>query len=230
MAFPLAHPAAVLPLRRNCPRYFDFPALVVGSLAPDIGYLLGPLNVHDFSHRFIGGFIFCLPVGFLSWWLFNSLRPSLVGALPERFRPAGLVASRPPFLVVVVSLLVGIWTHLLWDSLTHKEGWIVLHVAVLRMPVATIAGRKLKVFQLFWYLSSFLGVVLLYLAYEGWRNKRAGVEAQLTTSGSILRAGLVGTLAVMLGAAHHLAHNLAVTCLMSVLMVLLLTGIELKGH
>jgi hypothetical protein len=49
MPYPLAHPAAVLPLRRLCPRRLSFPALVVGSLCPDVGY---PLGVSRFSHSF----------------------------------------------------------------------------------------------------------------------------------------------------------------------------------
>jgi len=55
MPFPVAHPAAVLPLRRYCPRYLSFPALVVGSLSPDLGYLFGHLHADWFSHRFWAG-------------------------------------------------------------------------------------------------------------------------------------------------------------------------------
>jgi hypothetical protein len=64
MPFALAHPAAVLPLRRYCPRQLDFPALLVGSLAPDLGYAFLPLHVYGFSHQFwAGSFGFCLPAG-----------------------------------------------------------------------------------------------------------------------------------------------------------------------
>jgi hypothetical protein len=38
MPFPLAHPVAVLPFRRYCPRFFSLPALVAGSLVPDYGH------------------------------------------------------------------------------------------------------------------------------------------------------------------------------------------------
>jgi hypothetical protein len=55
MPFPVAHLAAVLPLRRYCPRYLSFPALVVGSLSPDLGYLFGHLHTDWFSHRFWAG-------------------------------------------------------------------------------------------------------------------------------------------------------------------------------
>jgi len=44
MPLPLAHPAAVLPLRRFCPQYFDCPALVLGSILPDFAYAIDDLN------------------------------------------------------------------------------------------------------------------------------------------------------------------------------------------
>src|ERR1039458_6493774 len=95
MAFPLAHPAAVLPLRRYCPIWLSFPALVIGSLSPDAGYCLGDLGGLDwgtFSHGLLGSVAFCLPVGIVMLALFYGLRAVLcshyVGghlALPGRW-------------------------------------------------------------------------------------------------------------------------------------------------
>lgn len=126
MPFPLAHPAAILPLRRFCPRRFNFPALVIGSLCPDVGYCFGTLHLDKFSHRFLAGsFGFCLPVGLAMLWLFYRFRRDVVQRFSPRFRrifeppclcPAG------PFLIIVVSLIVGAWTHDLLDSLTHRHG------------------------------------------------------------------------------------------------------------
>jgi hypothetical protein len=56
MPFTLAHAAAVLPFRPYCPRVLSFPALVVGSVAPDAGYWSGPLDLKRISHSFAGGF------------------------------------------------------------------------------------------------------------------------------------------------------------------------------
>ena len=68
MPFPTAHPAAVLPLRRYCPRLFNFPALIIGSLVPDLGYPLARFyrQFGDTSHTFYGSFVFCLPAGLLA--------------------------------------------------------------------------------------------------------------------------------------------------------------------
>ena len=84
MPFPLAHPAAVLPLRRCCPRYLSFPALVIGSLCPDSGYLF---HAGNFSHRFLAGsFGFCLPVGLVLVLVFYGVRRPVIGILPASYR------------------------------------------------------------------------------------------------------------------------------------------------
>src|SRR6267142_2803077 len=72
MPFTLAHPAVVLPLRRFSPRVLSFPALVVGSITPDVGYCFGRLNVEEFSHSFVGSLAFCLPVGLLMVAIFYA--------------------------------------------------------------------------------------------------------------------------------------------------------------
>jgi hypothetical protein len=63
MPFPLAHPAAVLPLRRV--QALCFPALVLGSLTPDFGYLFADLS--RLSHHLLGSLLFCLPAGLLAY-------------------------------------------------------------------------------------------------------------------------------------------------------------------
>jgi hypothetical protein len=131
MPFPLAHPAAVLPLRRYCPRYFNFPALVIGSLCPDVGYFF---DCGNFSHRFLAGSVgFCLPVGLLCVLVFYGVRWPVVGILPAGYRRSLLpFCQRPagnPFLIVL-SLLIGVWTHLLLDSITHPDDWLVKYLPV----------------------------------------------------------------------------------------------------
>src|SRR5882672_6336607 len=69
MPFTLAHPAAVLPLRR-WPR-LDFVALVIGSMTPDFGYYLLLPDMRLETHSFAGSLETCLPVGLLLVLLFH---------------------------------------------------------------------------------------------------------------------------------------------------------------
>src|SRR5262245_55917125 len=85
MPFPLAHPAAVLPVRRFCPRFLSFPALVAGSVSPDAGYLLST-GVEDVSHRLVGGLGFGLVTGLIMLFVFYFLCPPLMTFLPAGWR------------------------------------------------------------------------------------------------------------------------------------------------
>src|ERR1044072_2205010 len=87
MPFPLAHPAAGLPFRRWCPRYFSFSALVVGILVADVGYFSGQYHLGEFSRRFfVGTVAFCLPVGMLIIIMFRLVRPPIISLFSQRWR------------------------------------------------------------------------------------------------------------------------------------------------
>jgi hypothetical protein len=164
MPYPLAHPAAILPFRRYCPRYFSFPALVIGSLTPDIGYCFGQLHVDWFSHRFLAGaFGFCLPVGLLLLLVFYAIRSPVASILPARYRPAFLPLCRHPAgspLAIVVSLLIGAWTHQFLDSITHRDGWVVEQLPMLQSSLPWV-GHELEFCDLLYAVFTFLGVAWL---------------------------------------------------------------------
>src|SRR5215831_8687099 len=169
MAFPLAHPAAVLPLRRI--KWLSFPALVVGAVVPDLGYVF--FQLADFSHQALGSIVFGLPVGGLILGAFYGARTPVVTRMPRTLRRSVLlVCERPlgPLWIAVLSLLIGIWTHLVWDSFTHNDGWVVEHLPILLTPLFEFSGRTARVCNLLWYGSSFVGAGWLFFAFEKWKQ------------------------------------------------------------
>lgn len=172
MPFPLAHPAAVLPLRRFCPRQLDFPALIIGSLVPDIGYCFPSLDLGEFSHRFLSGaFCFDLPVGLLLCLVFYSCRRPATGLLPDFYRQAiSPLCCRPVGLLwtIAVSLLVGTWTHLLLDSFTHGDGWLVEHLPSLQQRLHGRLFDQFPIFDCLYYIFTFCGSGWLAYAYLRW--------------------------------------------------------------
>ena len=126
-------------------------------------------------------------------------------------------------------MLIGAWTHLLWDSFTHTNGWFVQHLPVLQGPVAVVAGHQARVCHLLWYGCSFAGVVWLFLVFERW--KRANVSGCAGASGTVvLRDGvLVAILVVPIELVHHLVHhNQLGVALVAALCALPVIGIVLK--
>lgn len=193
MPIPIAHPAAVLALRRFCPRYFSLSALMIGSLAPDFAYAIDDLNKFsrtilfifgaraenltyvkeawdwdDFSHTLAGTVGFCLPAGFLALGVFLALRSTLVALLPNPHREALRPLSMGPkhsVLTYTVSLLAGALTHLIWDSFTNFGHSIWHDWAFLHWQLAEFASTRIDVSRACWLVSSIGGPVLLSVAY-----------------------------------------------------------------
>jgi Domain of unknown function (DUF4184) len=144
--FTLAHPAAVLPLRR----FLWFPGLVAGATAPDLGYYVPILATHDV----LGGSLAAVVL-----LLFGRLLlPSVMALAPEfvRTRVSRPGPFRRPF-VRALSIVVGVLTHLLWDAFTQTDGWFVRQWDWLTISV--VGPHRL--YNVIGYVSSLGGMALL---------------------------------------------------------------------
>jgi Domain of unknown function (DUF4184) len=168
MPFTFAHPAAVLPLRRY--RFLLSLPLLIGSVVPDVpDYFPHRLaRMLTDTHTFYGSIVICLPLGMAMLVGALLLREPLTVLLGARARSACLGAAerfgaRPlHWLIALLSLLVGIWSHIAWDSFTHQDGWATEHVAALRTPVSLFEWDT-SVYHLLQYLSSIFGLVIVGL-------------------------------------------------------------------
>src|SRR5437764_10470447 len=141
MPFTLAHPAAILPLRGL--RYLGTAPLVIGAMIPDLPYYMpGRLNIlRPETHSLTGSLTTCLALGYAALDAVYLLRRPLTALLSPRarflclralapFRGRPIEWGRPS-----VSVVIGVWAHLLWDSFTPNNGSIARRLAVLRWPV-----------------------------------------------------------------------------------------------
>ena len=178
MPFPLAHPAAVLPLRRFCPRYLSFPALIIGSLSADLGYLSGHFRLDGFSHRFLAGsFGFCLPAGLVLLLVFYLVRSRVVGILPAPYRQVLSPLCERPIgspVAIVVSLLIGAWTHLFLDALTRPDPGLAQYLPVLQNLMPAVGKYRFRVCEVLYAGCTFSGVAWLAYYYLRWLERAAG--------------------------------------------------------
>lgn len=146
MPFTLAHPAAVLPLRR----FLWFPGLVAGAMAPDVGYYIPVLPTHDV----LGGSLTAVVLLLAG----RLLLPSVMALSPEfvRTRVSRPGDLRQPF-VRALSIVVGVLTHLLWDAFTQTDGWFVQRWDWLTISV--VGPHRL--YNVIGYISSLGGMALL---------------------------------------------------------------------
>jgi Domain of unknown function (DUF4184) len=215
--FPLAHPAAVLPLARFCPRLLDFPALIVGSLIPDLGYLFSRFRLGALSHQWIGILLFWVPVGMLGMWILYSVRSSLYhrSALPAtNYGPLAHCGPVVPWsrstVVIALSVAIGAATHVLWDSFTHGDGWWVQHLPALSIGMPMGAGHQWKLFEILWYISTIGGIAWLAMAYQNWRSASRPPCLPASLRVRLSNAFLLTIIALALALAHRLVQSTSV--------------------
>jgi amino acid transporter len=211
MPFTLAHPAAVVPLRR----YLPLSALVVGSLSPDFEYPFRLAAVSRFSHTLPGILYFCVPVGLLFLWLFHRLikrpvillLPSLVRRRAEPFAERFNFWPASRLLLILISIFTGAFTHVAWDAFTHEYGWVVERWPLLQASVISVAGHELRLFKLLQYGSSLAGILLLVYFFMRWLRDRPDDTSQAASLPEPVRRRAVA-LIILLTVAGSVATGL----------------------
>ncbi|MGR6320850.1 DUF4184 family protein [Micromonospora soli] len=129
LTFP-SHLAPVLPLKLWRPHWFDGVALATGAVAPDVGYLFtGTRFDLGLRTHTLGGLLWwCLPVALAYAWIVRRVIAGIAVHLPgERLfgwrDHAALGGVRHPWQVTVCSALIGAFSHVAWDRVTHTERW-----------------------------------------------------------------------------------------------------------
>ena len=166
MPFTLSHAAAAIPFRRT-PLIMS--AIVMGCFAPDYPHLLSLDPNTAFSHRISGMFLIDLPLAFAALWLFHAFikRPMLLYLPTGIRRRLTTSADTFPFwpwrrfALIVLSILAGTTTHLLWDAFTHPDSWIYLHWAFLRGSVVLPVTGPMGMYKLLEYASSIIGLAVV---------------------------------------------------------------------
>lgn len=218
MPFTLAHPAAVLPLRRL--RLLRTVPLIIGAMAPDTPYYLPwriAKHVPDVTHTLVGTFTLDLPLGLLLLLCVWLLRAPLAAPLGPRARAKCLAAmerfgNRPlNWALAPLSILIGAWTHLAWDSFTHVDGWMVQRIPALSAPVAffSYTGPLCHLLQ---YVCSVFGLAVMavwfaLLPVPAAGNGERSAGGPLLLGAIFVAAAAVGGYVTMENVGWHLAHS-----------------------
>ncbi len=172
MPFTFSHPAAILPFTFLPARWISVTGLVIGSTAPDFEYFFRMKIYSVYSHTLAGMFWFDLPLTILHAFIFHLLvRDSLISNLPHFLAKRLAVFKnfswvkyfKGNFLVVIFSMLVGIASHLLWDSFTHDDGFFVQRIEGLKNS-CIISGFTIPVYKIVQHVSTLIGGLLILIA------------------------------------------------------------------
>jgi len=187
MPFTVSHIVAALPLNKGIGKYSKFTALsplIIGSMTPDIAYLT-PFLVHQRmdSHSLIGIYLFCIPMGLTIYFLYHLLMaPVMVSFLPRSIQnhlnPDLFIGKLPktPAHVLLISLVLGALTHVIWDFFTHQSG-IPQHIAWMDTPLINIDGYDIMPYRVLQHLSSILGLALLFYWLARWYKRKKDIKS-----------------------------------------------------
>jgi hypothetical protein len=153
----LAHPVAVLPLRRLG---LPMTALVIGTMVPDIPLFLGWRWGYALSHSVLGVLTADVALGVVVGviWVY-LVRDALVDLSPSpvrhRLAPSTRLDARS-WLLALPALMIGSLTHVVWDSFTHTGRWGARQLGWLSTEHAGLAGAS-------WlqYVSGVLGLMVV---------------------------------------------------------------------
>lgn len=178
MPWTFSHPAIVFPIKQSrIGSFLNLPALIIGSVSPDLFYSVGLYNLSTKAHHFIGWFYTAFPVCILIFLLLSIFSSSLNKILPipiEPYKQWNLKSC----IVFALSLFIGATTHIIWDGFTHETGSFVRNIHVLQYNIfsSMTNGQEISIYKLLQYLGSLLGLLYLCIKYWQYHCKSSFIE------------------------------------------------------
>lgn len=160
MPFTLSHTAACLPFLNRSKAVGWKPALVFGTMAPDLLFPIPYFGERDHTHSIKGLFVLDVPFAFLFSVVWVFLLSGRLSRLPG-LALAG--KSDPSLFSVPMSLagaLLGATTHLCWDLFTHMGSPVLKH-SIFSTPLFGTSSGFITLQSISWYASSILGCAIL---------------------------------------------------------------------
>jgi hypothetical protein len=192
MPFTFSHPAIILPLASKRLK-LSATALIIGSMTPDFEYFIRMKVQSNYSHTLLGLFWFDLPLGIILCFIYQSIvRNSFIANSPafiqkrlNKFKPFNWTQYYlSNWFIVCISIIVGAFSHLLWDSFTHETGYFVERSSVLNESLH-LNGLTLPIYKVVQRLSTLIGgliTVIAFLTIE---------KTKIQTTGSIYKYWLL---------------------------------------
>lgn len=207
MPFTISHTAVVLPFSRWLARWQLLSAATIGAMVPDFRVFFPGMPRVE-THSLAALLTFCLPVGLITYWVFQLvIKSPILEVLPDgphaRWRPFAAEAdfrSLRQWLLASIGVLGGALTHLIWDAFTHEGGRGVRMFPVLDDSLIDIGNRHIPAHFVMQDLGSLIGLlaVLGMLCWGLRRGSEAAVPNRLVAGRERLVWWLIYALAAAL--------------------------------
>ena len=189
MPFTLSHTIAVIPIYKYLGKYSAFSALIIGSMTPDFAYLTPRLVYQRVdSHSLIGLYLYDIPMGLTVYFLFHLLMaPVIVSLLPKiikkKLHHDLFIGKLPniPAHILVLSLVLGSFTHIFWDFFTHAAG-LPKYLDWMNVPLIRIDSYDLMPYRALQHFSTIFGLSILMLLIWRWLERKNNQDKLLKSN------------------------------------------------
>lgn len=195
MPWTFSHPAVVFPIKQaKYFRWLSLPALILGSLSPDLFYSLTWYRAASVAHEYLGWFYTGLPLCILVYWLTQKMAPALNRMSPLAVHTMNKLTIRHT-LIIFISLYIGALTHIVWDGFTHESGAFVREISFLQIKLFAMSdSQEIAFYKLLQHLGSAGGFA--YLCYKYFQFHRfQPIEIKNKNNKKLKRLIILGGLA-----------------------------------
>lgn len=170
MAFTLSHCIVAIPLTKIFKQQIPFASIAIGSMTPDL-YRLLTTQSGSFSHQWTSLIVPNLFVGLLFCFLWYYIyKPTLSYIFISKYPKTNQSSHFIRFFLLILGLLLGCITHLIWDGLTHLDHRTLLFHSILAQEFI-IFNQSYALHFLLQIFSSFIALpVLFYFMYQYFKN------------------------------------------------------------
>lgn len=159
MPYTLSHAVVALPVSVIARGRIPLAAMVVGSMSPDFPYLLALSPTEAPGHSESGVLIYCLLPSLLMllvWYRWIEGPTLELFRLPRREWSFG----KSSYFLVVLGVLIGAYSHVLWDATSHFDGLFVVNSEFWNREILSLPMYKLNQ-----YGGGILGLAALFVWY-----------------------------------------------------------------
>lgn len=232
MPFTFSHPGIVLPFLKN--NRLSATGLIMGAMCPDFEYFIRMKVQSTISHTFSGLLLFNLPIGLLVAILFHQIiKASLIDNCPDFIRKRLSVLRNSNWMdylkqnlfKVLISIVLGAISHIVWDLFTHETGYFVREMPFLQQKTGDIPYYKIAQ-----HLSSLLGMVLIFYCLFQMPIKEMPANHQYLKYWSMVIFIIIAFFLIrfVFGSSSMQVGNAVVSLISSAIAAVILTGLIFK--
>ena len=146
-------------------------------MAPDFEYFLRGQPSGMIGHTLPGFLFINLPLVIVLYFIYHKfVHETLLAHLPyflqDSYTQKLNLSRKMKMIVLCYSALIGMFTHIIWDSFTHENGFMVMKIPILYNTIL-IFSLNVPIYKILQHGSTLFGltIIIVYMLYRAHYHK-----------------------------------------------------------